>query len=149
MGESNDPTTPLPDLNLVPVDVHIDGLDDFRAFLGRELDANLRPGVTTILADHILGVQFGVNIAGTGIQSARSRYHESLQAAATNLSTYVQVAEVLVETLHRVVDKYRESDLSSAAIFTELATTTDEMKNESEGTLSIDSDAEARRELPE
>jgi hypothetical protein len=96
-----------------PIDVNVDGLKDFRAWLGRELDANLRPGAHGILNDHLMGVRFGWRNAGTHVAAARQRYADSLEASTANLVQYVNASEVLIDAILQVVTNYRASDLSA------------------------------------
>jgi hypothetical protein len=102
-------------LRLSPVEVDLAGLDDFRTFVSRELDANLRPSTDTIAVDHRRGVAFGDRHAGPSVQSARNRYQESLATAAANLSSYLDTAEVLIAAIGRIGRDYRDVDLASAA----------------------------------
>jgi hypothetical protein len=102
-------------LRLSPVEVDLAGLDDFRTFVSRELDANLRPSADTIAVDHRRGVAFGDRHAGPSVQAARYRYQESLATAAANLSAYLDTAEVLIAAIRRIGREYRDVDLTSAA----------------------------------
>ena len=112
------PGTALPssaDLRLSPVEVDLGGLDDFRTFVSRELDANLRPSADTIMVDHRRGVGFGDRNVGASIQAARRRYYETLTTSAANMSAYVDTAEILINAIRRVAHDYRDVDLASAA----------------------------------
>jgi hypothetical protein len=102
-------------LRLSPVEVDLAELDDFRSFVSRELDANLRPSADTIAVDHRRGVAFGDRHAGTSVQTARFRYQESLATAVANLSAYLDTAEVLIAAIRRIGRDYRDVDLASAA----------------------------------
>jgi hypothetical protein len=102
-------------LRLSPVEVDLAGLDDFRAFVSRELDANLRPSADTIAVDHRRGVVFGDRHQGASVRTARYRYEESLATAAANLTAYLETAEILIAAMHRIGRNYRDADLSSAA----------------------------------
>jgi hypothetical protein len=102
-----------PQLTHIDVDLH--GLDDFRALLARELDANLRPTADGIAADHRQGVGFGARNVGGGVQLARRRYHESLVTSTANLAAYIDASEILIEAIRRIIANYREVDLASAA----------------------------------
>jgi hypothetical protein len=109
--EAPQPTpTPLPRL-----DVHVDGLKDFRAFLVRELDTNLKPTAQGISNDHSMGARFGLLSQSLHVRAARERYDASLRASTNNLAEYVMVAEVLIAAIHEVVAKYTDADLSAAA----------------------------------
>jgi len=102
------------DFTPAPIDVNVDGLKDFRAWLGRELDANLRPGAEGIVNDHSMGVRFGWRNAGRQVAIARQRYADSLEASTANLVQYVNASEVLIDAIRQVVTNYRASDLSAA-----------------------------------
>ena len=110
----DDPASPQSAVGVTHIDVDVSGLNDFRGFLVRELDTNLKPGSQGIANDHGLGVQFGVRNVGVHVQVARQRYHESLQNATSNLTAYVETAEIIIDALHRVAAKYTAADLSSA-----------------------------------
>lgn len=105
----------LSPLDLVPIDVDVDGLEDFRSFLARELDMNLRPAAETIRYDHGTGVHFGIGNAGLRVQAARKRYANALQASCENLAEYIAIAEILIHAIHLVTRDYSEADLSAAA----------------------------------
>jgi hypothetical protein len=106
---------PYAQLSLSQVEVDVDGLTDFRTFLGRELDANLRPGAAGIANDHSLGVRFGADNQGVLVGAARERYFQSLAAATANLAAYIEAAEIIIEAVRRVSTAYGEADLSAAA----------------------------------
>lgn len=107
---------PHVDLNLTHVEVDLSGLTDFRTLLQRELDANMRPSVAGIYANHGAGVLFGTRIVGDGMKAARDRYHEALVASTENLAHYVRTSELLIAAIEHVTATYRQSDLSAAAI---------------------------------
>jgi len=110
------PVTPVVTApQLSPVEVDLGGLDDFRAFVSRELDRNLRPAAHGVTADHGRGVGFGDQNIGAAIQAARAHYYETLATATANMTAYVESAEVLIEAIRRVSRNYRDADLSSAA----------------------------------
>jgi hypothetical protein len=98
-----------------PVEVDLAGLDDFRTFVSRELDANLRPSTDTIAVYHRRGVAFGDRHAGSSVRTARYRYQESLATAAANMAAYLQTAEVLITAIRKIARDYRDADLASAA----------------------------------
>ena len=106
---------PSTELRLSHVDVDLNGLDDFRTFIARELDANLRPAVDGIAADHRRGVGFGERNVGGNVQAARRRYYESLATSTANLVAYVEASEILIAAIKRITTNYRDSDLTSAA----------------------------------
>jgi hypothetical protein len=110
-----DDSLPSPQLTLTAVDVDIDGLLDFRTFLGRELDANLRPGVAGIANDHSLGVRFGADNVGFQVNAAKQRYFDSLVASTANLAAYIEAAEIIIEAIRRVIAAYGDADLSAEA----------------------------------
>lgn len=109
------PQLPLTSMRLTPIEVDVDGLKDFRAFLVRELDTNLRPAAHGIANDHSMGVHFGGLNHGLRVRAARERYRASLEASTSNLAEYIRVAEVLITAIHEVSTTYENTDLSSAA----------------------------------
>lgn len=115
-GKSEDgaPLQPTP-LHLAPIDVDVDGLRDFRTFLLRELDTNLRPAAHGIVNDHSMGVHFGAANQGINVRLARDRYDRSLKASTANLAEYISVAELLATVIHEVSTRYTDADLSSSA----------------------------------
>jgi hypothetical protein len=108
-------------LNITHVEVDVDGLDDFRTLLSRELDANLRPGADGVQHDYALGVGFGARNPGDGVQAAAGKYRDCLQGSMANLAAYIDAAEILVDAIGRVSTKYRDTDAASARINEELA----------------------------
>ena len=103
-----------------PIEVDIDGLQDFRSFLGRELDANLRPGAQDVAFDHLMGAGFGRDIVGVPMANARQRYRQALEASTANLAQYVETAEVLIEAIRQVTARYEAADVRSEQISTAL-----------------------------
>jgi hypothetical protein len=112
--EEDDQVPERPPMTLTPIDVDVDGLTDFRAFLIRELDTNLKPAADSICSDHGMGAHFGVGNAGTQVQAARKRYAEALEASTKNLATYVSTAEIMIEAIQKVATNYADADLSVA-----------------------------------
>lgn len=113
-GGPNGPPPSSP--GLTPIEVDIDGLQDFRSFLGRELDANLRPGAQGVALDHLMGPGFGRDIVGVPVADARQRYLEALKASTANLAQYVETAEVLIEAIRQVTSQYQAADLRSEEV---------------------------------
>jgi hypothetical protein len=115
LAHDTEPVVPSPaDLPLVPLEVDLAGLGDFRSFVLREVDANLRPCSDTIAADHRRGVGFGDQINRGGIKVARERYKETLAMATANMAAYIETAERLIDTIHHVMRTYSDADLASA-----------------------------------
>ncbi len=102
-------------LQLSHVDVDLDGLAEFTALLGRERAVNLMPSAHNIGQDHSDGVRFGYRNPGDRVQSVRTRYQESMSAAAENLSSYIEAAGVLIEAMKQVEAQYRHVDALSVA----------------------------------
>lgn len=116
MALDTEPVVPSPaDLPLVPLEVDLAGLNDFRGFVSREIDANLRPCSDTIAADHRRGVGFGDRIRRGDIEVARQRYKETLAMSTANMAAYIETAEQLIDTIRRVMRDYSDADLASAA----------------------------------
>ena len=115
--EEDDQVPERPPMTLTPIDVDVDGLTDFRAFLIRELDTNLKPAADSICSDHGMGAHFGVGNAGTQVQAARKRYAEALEASTKNLATYVSTAEIMIEAIQKVATMYANVDLSAATTY--------------------------------
>ena len=111
---------PYTDLDITHVEVDVEGLTDFRNLVDRELEANLRPAATGIQADHMLGVGFGRANPSAQMRAAQEKYRQVLQDSVEALATYVAVSERLVEAITRVSARYRDADLTSAAMANEL-----------------------------
>lgn len=105
---------------LTAIQVDIDGLADFRSLLSRELDANLRPGSHEILNQHLMGPRFGVGNPGIGTTAARERYTELLKASTENLGAYVRIADVLIDALGDVVERFRGADGAAGVTLSQL-----------------------------
>jgi hypothetical protein len=112
--DRDDPQAPL-QAGPTPIEVDVDGLRDFRDFLVRELDTNLRPGVDAIRNDQAMGARFGIGHAGAQVQAARLHYADVLRAASGNLAQYVVAAEILIEAIRIVTINYTDADLAAAA----------------------------------
>ena len=96
------------------IQVDIDGLSDFRAFLSSELHANLQPGSDDVYHDHVMGVRFGHRNPGYHVGEATSSYHRALDNSTNNLYEYVKTARTLTQLIRIVVDTYRTADLTAA-----------------------------------
>jgi hypothetical protein len=96
------------------IDVNIDGLDDFRGFVNRELNLNLIPGSDEVLDDHTIGVRFGARNPGFNVAAATKTYFDTLTISTMNLQEYVKTARELVDLIEAVTAKYQTSDLTSA-----------------------------------
>jgi hypothetical protein len=96
------------------IDVNIDGLDDFRGFVSRELNLNLVPGSDEVLNDHAIGVRFGARNPGFNVAAATRTYFDTLTISAMNLQEYVKTARDLVDLIAAVTARYRTADLTAA-----------------------------------
>jgi hypothetical protein len=138
-------------MQLTHIDVDVDGLKDFRSFLVRELDANLKPGAQGISNDHGGGAHFGIGNAGVQVQAARKRYADALQASIDNLTQYVAAAEIFIEAIQTVTAKYTEADLSSAsksqAVSKDLFDALEQGVQDRSLAIQTTADQETRREL--
>jgi hypothetical protein len=138
-------------MTLAPIDVDVDGLKDFRSFLIRELDTNLKPGAQGITNDHGMGAQFGIDNAGAQVQAARKRYAETLQISLNNLAQYVSTAEILIEAIQTVATKYTDADLSaqaaSDAVGRDLLIAVDTAARARDEAIQREADQETQREL--
>lgn len=95
------------------VEVDIGGLGDFRSFVSQELDLNLRPGVPDITQDHLQGAAWAGHIPSQSVFEARMRYYQAQQASLNNLGHYITTAEVLIETIHRIMAAYSDREHAS------------------------------------
>jgi hypothetical protein len=107
---------PYTHLNLTHVEVDVEGLDDFRKLVGRELDSNLRPAAAGIQSDHALGVAFGLHNPSQMIRSAQLQYGQVLGDSTRTLAIYINAAERLIEAITRISANYRDADLTSSAM---------------------------------
>jgi hypothetical protein len=97
-----------------PIDVNVDGLDDFRGFVSRELNLNLIPGSDEVLNDHTIGVCFGARNPGSNVVAAKQTYFNTLTVSTMNLQEYVKTAKDFIDLIEAVAAKYRISDLAAA-----------------------------------
>ena len=147
---STDPLTPSsPSPPLVPIEVDIDGLQDFRSFLGRELDANLRPGAQGVAFDHLMGPGFGRDIVGLPMRNARERYLQALEASTANLAQYVATAEILIEAIRQVTTQYEAADLRSEEVSHALQTKIQLIADARRITAISETQREHHRERPD
>ena len=94
--------------------VNIDGLNDFRALVGLEVDTNLEPGSDDVINDHVMGVRFGSRNPGHHMGTATKDYHDALDVSTKNLLAYVRTANLLTRTINIVMDQYQSVDLTAA-----------------------------------
>jgi hypothetical protein len=102
--------------------VNIDGLNDFRTFLGLEVDANLQPGSRDVINDHTMGVRFGSRNPGHNVGVATNSYHGALDTSTKNLLEYVRTANLLTRAIYIVMDQYRSADLTAGGTSMALST---------------------------
>jgi hypothetical protein len=98
--------------------VDVDGLGTMRGLLGRELDANLRPGQHRICSDHDRGVGFAPATRSGQVDQTQYDYSLALAAATDNLRTYVKFVQVLIDAIHTVVQRYGNTEASSEQMMT-------------------------------
>ena len=96
------------------IDVNVDGLDDFRGFVSRELNLNLIPGSDEVLNDHTIGVRFGARNPGPNLAAAKKTYFDTLTISTMNLQEYVRTARDFIDLIEAVMTRYRLSDLTAA-----------------------------------
>lgn len=94
------------------VHVDVDGLAAFRAMLHLELTQNLQPGAQRIIRDQRLGCGFGQGSASASVIYAQAVYNAALDTSAKNLELYVRTAQVLIDAIHDVIERYNQSDLT-------------------------------------
>ena len=134
-------------MQLTPIDVDVAGLKEFRSFLARELDTNLRPAAQRISNDHSLGARFGALNQGVHVRAAHDLYDAALKASTNNLAEYVMVAEVLIVAIHEVATKYTDADLSAAASVDKVkAALTDAFNNADLNKARLEAEHETQRE---
>ena len=129
MGVEDGGDTHVPrDITISHVAADITSLADFQAFVGQQLDDNLKPSIPLIGTNHEDGAAWGRDVPSPTIFDGRIYYHEAQQASLTNLMQYVHASEILIETIHRIMAIYRNSEESAtldlqrvAAIFGEVA----------------------------
>ena len=97
---------------LTGIQVDVDGLAAFRTMLHLELEKNLRPGAQRIINDQMAGYGFGVNSESAAVNYAQGLYVDALSASTNNLRMYMRIAQVLVDAINEIIDRYTESDLS-------------------------------------
>jgi hypothetical protein len=98
------------------IQVNVDGLASFRTMLNLELQQNLQPGAQRIIGTQQAGPGFGRATASAAVQFAHDQYADALTTSAGNLATYVQTAQVLIDTIHDVIENYNETDLTADAL---------------------------------
>jgi hypothetical protein len=115
MGEVDgaDPHAPRT-ISPTQIQADIGDLADFRAFVGQELDLNLRPIVPVINEAHLQGAAWAGHVPSQAVFEARMRYYQAQQASLNNLAQYITAAEVLIETIHRIIATYSDHEQASA-----------------------------------
>lgn len=114
--QSGDPDIAFQDFDVAAIQVDVDSLKDFRSFLGRELDANLRPGAERVKQEHLMGAGFAHDIVSDSVQAVRAHYGDQLWTAINNLAAYIETSEVFIEAIQRVVARYEVADLRSEEV---------------------------------
>ena len=99
------------------VEVDVQGLQDFAAFLQEELDANFLPNRERIVVEHRRGVGFGLQHASADMHLAVEKYHECLAGALSYLDGYVEASQILIAAVHKVTVVYQTAeDLAGARL---------------------------------
>ena len=145
MGEQDgaDPQAPRA-TDPTHIQADIGDLADFRTFVGQELDLNLRPIVPVINEAHLQGAAWAGNVPSQAVFEARMRYYQAQQASLNNLAEYINAAEVLIETIHRIIATYSDRELASTLDMNGVATLFGQVLNE-RTTASDETAREAQR----
>jgi len=117
--DENQPTSAQapPPATFVRYAVEIDGLSDFAGFIDREVDQNIDPAVKNIDFDHRDGLHWGVRL-GSGldrrasdvVSAARTSHNQVRYRSTRNMEQYIRAAQVMVETIHQLMDTYRTAE---------------------------------------
>ncbi len=90
-------------------------LDGLASGVESDVDANVRPRVSYLMARYGYGVAFGEAGVSGSVGAARERYHECVSAAVRQLAGFVNGSTVLVEAARQVCATYTTSDALAAA----------------------------------
>lgn len=127
MGQTDERKLPADDgsIPLAGIDVDVGDLASFRSLLHRELVLNLGPAGRRIITEHATGPGFGWNTVSSELRALHEAYAYALQVSCHNMAHYLQRAEVLIDAIHEVMEKYQQSDLSADDL---IAAMTDHIK---------------------
>lgn len=97
------------------ISVDIAGIADFATLVREELDANFRPNMERVIAEHRNGPGFGARSQSDDMKVAVQKYRDCLSAAIHNLQAYVDGAEILIAAARKVAAMYQSTDALSSA----------------------------------
>lgn len=97
------------------ISVDIDSLRSLAAALRSELDDNVRPRASELIARYRTGVGFGHAMPGDDVRRAQQAYRDCLVAGVAQLDALIDGADVLIEAAGRVAARYGEADALATA----------------------------------
>jgi hypothetical protein len=117
MGEENGAVEPTgqTQLDRTQISADVGTLADFKNLVSQELELNLRPAVESIGQDQQSGATFARNIPSDQLFRARMQYFNAQQTSMTALHGYIDLAEILMRTIDRIIVEY-DSANSGASI---------------------------------
>ena len=99
-----------------PIEVNINGIEDFAALLAHEMDASFRPSADRVIRQHADGVGFGSRNASLDMRIAVHKYFECLSAAVDNLREFIAASEILIQAGKKIAAAYREAEDDAQSI---------------------------------
>jgi hypothetical protein len=92
------------------IQVDIDSLRQLAEALRSELDDNVRPRASELVARYRTGVGFGHGLPGDDLRRAHQAYRDCLAAAMTQLDALIDGAGALADAADRIATRYGSVD---------------------------------------
>ena len=97
-------------MSLTQYTVDIGTMNDFVAFVERELGLNYRPAVDGIRGDYTHGLNWGQGVHGDLVRYGRSHYVNGQWQATQNLLGYLVTGLAMLDTIKRLTELYETNE---------------------------------------
>jgi hypothetical protein len=97
-------------MSLTQYTVDIGTMNDFVAFVERELGLNYRPAVDGIRGDYTHGLNWGQGVHGELVRHGRAHYVNGQWQATQNLLGYLVTGLAMLDTIKRLTELYQTNE---------------------------------------
>jgi len=97
-------------MSLTQYAVDVGTMNEFVAFVERELGLNYRPAVDGIRSDYTHGLNWGQNVHGDLVRYGREHYVKGQWQAAQNLLGYLVTGLAMLDTIKRLTELYQSNE---------------------------------------
>jgi hypothetical protein len=109
MGEIRETGAPVAEA-ASRIEVRVDSLGDFVAFVSRELESTLEPATQGIRDDQPSGHHWGATVVSRLVNGTRLRYLDAHAEAVRNMGRYLAAGAVMMNVIDQLMRTYRTSE---------------------------------------